>query len=158
MAAWRARPMGGALALLALGLLAAVAVVTLQGRADRTELMKTKPADVFGSSDSGPFYKEDGPRFESYPGGMTWARGRGYTYVATGGLPGTKSEKNTLRAISDGLADSISSADMDNSVCEPDPGLSSRASLLPSVTDADYQRDIQRGVLEKHSEMSDPSS
>ena len=76
-------------------------------------------ADVFGASDSGPFYKEDGPRFESYPGGVTWARGRGYSYVATGGLPGTKSEKNTLRALSDGLADSISQADLDHSKCVP---------------------------------------
>lgn len=92
---------------------------------------------MFGSSDSGPFYKEDGPRFESYPGGMTWARGRGYTYVATGGLPGTKSEKNTLRAISDGLADSISSADMDNSVCVP---LNTTRRLLPPSFFLPHQR------------------
>ena len=100
--------------------------------------MIVKPqADVFGASDSGPFYKEDGPRFESYAGGVTWARGKGYSFVASDGLPGSKSENDQLRAISDGLADSIHAADLDQSVEEPEAGFSSREQRLPVVTDED---------------------
>ena len=113
--------------------------------------MIVKPqADVFGASDSGPFYKEDGPRFESYAGGVTWARGKGYSFVASDGLPGSKSENDELRAIVDSLADSTHAADLDQSVEEPEAGFSSREQRLPVVTDEVYSRYVQRGVLDKH--------
>ena len=115
-----------------------------------------KPGDAFGHA-----YELPADRLRSYPGGVSWHRNKGWNFATPQSIPAPATFPGTLARVSKTLKRTMHSLDDatedsdDRSADKPADHSKKiftawRPWSVPDVSDEDYKRDVQRGVLKKH--------